>query len=155
MLASVIVLDQFTRNVFRGSAKAFAADHLALSLAQHAIAQGWDKTISVGQCLDKAVDPNDASQKGAVPFQTFLYLPLEHAESIAVQDQCVAVVKEAAHVAQGSPYEQLGAATLKYAEDHRKIIERFGRFPHRNAVLGRESTPEEEEYLKTAERFGQ
>jgi len=116
-LALLIVLDQFPRNMFRGSARAFAADPLALEIAKSAIAKGFDKKV------DEAL-------------RAFFYLPLMHSEDIADQDHCVALCRA------------LGdEENVKYAEIHADIIRRFGRFPHRNPVLGRATTAEEQAYL--------
>ena len=118
MLAAVIALDQFPRNLYRGDPRAFAADAMALGLAEEAIERGLDRAMSTDE-------------------RRFLYLPLEHSEDPAVQARSVRL------------FASLDDAdTLGYAERHREIIDRFGRFPHRNAVLGRESTPEEIEFLK-------
>ena len=122
-LAAVIVLDQFSRNMFRGTPAAYAADPLALRLSQAAIAAEFDRGLSVRE-------------------RPFLYMPFQHSEDLAVQRRSVALFAEL-----GMP-EQLG-----FAEEHRAIIERFGRFPHRNVILGRRSTPDELEFLKTARPF--
>jgi uncharacterized protein (DUF924 family) len=116
-LARIIVLDQFPRNMFRGTARAFATDALALAAAKQAIARGYDTHYSEKEKL-------------------FAYLPLEHSESLADQEQACALM------------QPLGAELYRYALAHRDIIARFGRFPHRNAILGRSSTPEELEFLK-------
>lgn len=117
-LALIILLDQFPRNLFRGSARAFATDPKALSIADATVARGFDQTLSIIE-------------------RTFVYLPYEHSERMEDQDRSVAL------------YEALGdEESLDYAMQHRVIIERFGRFPHRNAVLGRVSTPEEEAFLQ-------
>jgi uncharacterized protein (DUF924 family) len=118
-LASVIVLDQFPRNMFRGSPNAFATDPLALRLAREAVANG----------VDTRVEPRSR--------RVFLYLPFEHSEDLADQQRSVELMRTL-----GDPEFD------RYAEAHRVIIERFGRFPHRNAVLGRPSTREEIEFLK-------
>ena len=117
--ASIIVFDQFSRNMFRGTAKAFATDFLALNLARAAMKRGLDKALDEEQRL-------------------FLYLPFMHSETITDQELSLALF-----------------SGDRYAIDHHAIILRFGRFPHRNKVLERESTQEELEYLQTAERFGQ
>ncbi len=123
LLALVIVLDQFPRNMFRGAATAFGSDALALELAELAIAKGFDVLLA----------PDE---------KHFLYLPLMHSESLEVQEQGVAL------------YGPLGKPeVLDFAIQHRDIIARFGRFPHRNAVLGRENTAEETEFLKTHSGF--
>jgi uncharacterized protein (DUF924 family) len=116
-LAHVIVLDQFPRNMFRGSAAAFTADPLARAAAGRAIERGFDVQAV------KAERP-------------FFYLPYMHSEALADQERCCEL------------YRALGDdGTLKWAELHADIIRRFGRFPHRNAVLGRVTTPEEQAFL--------
>ena len=121
-LAAVIVLDQFPRNLFRGQARAFAGDPHALALALEMLEVGDDLKLP--------------------PLQRwFAYLPLEHAESLSVQERCVALFEDLA----GADPALAGA--LDYAERHRDVIRRFGRFPHRNAALGRDSTAEERAYL--------
>jgi uncharacterized protein (DUF924 family) len=118
-LALVIVLDQFPRNMFRGGSRAFAADRLARDVADSAIAQGFDRAV------DKDL-------------RAFFYLPFMHSEEIEDQDYCVELCRA------------LGDAdNLKYAEIHAEIIRRFGRFPHRNPVLGRDTTPEEQAFLES------
>jgi uncharacterized protein (DUF924 family) len=116
-LALVILLDQFPRNMFRGSARAFAADALALETARYALAMRFDQDLSIDE-------------------RSFLYLPFEHSESIADQQRACELMKP------------LGGEVYDYALRHKRIIERFGRFPHRNAALARESTPEEIAFLK-------
>jgi uncharacterized protein (DUF924 family) len=116
-LALVIVLDQFPRNMFRGSPRTFSADSLALAIAKRAVERGFDKTLDV--------------QK-----RTFFYLPYEHSENLEDQEHGVALNR-----ASGD------AESLKWAELHADIIRRFGRFPHRNAVLGRGTTAEEQAFL--------
>ena len=116
-LALVIVLDQFPRNMFRDDARAFASDEQARQVASAVIDQGQDQQLSPGE-------------------RVFLYMPFMHGESLEVQDRSVAL------------YQALGIENnLNYAEAHRDVISQFGRFPHRNAILGRSSTPEEEAYL--------
>ncbi len=122
LLALIVLLDQFPRNLFRNQPRAFATDSLALDLAQQAVKQGFDGRL--------------------LPLQrVFAYLPYEHSEDLAMQDRSVTLF---AGLAEGR--EGFGAY-LDYAEKHRAVIRRFGRFPHRNAILGRASTPEEIEYL--------
>ncbi len=116
-LALLLVLDQFPRNMFRGSARMFAADPLAKSIAEEALARGFDRQT-------------------AMPDRTFFYLPFEHSEDLANQERCVALCQAYAD-----------AEAVKWAELHADIIRRFGRFPHRNAVLGRQTTPEEQAFL--------
>jgi uncharacterized protein (DUF924 family) len=134
-LALVIVLDQFPRNLFRGSARAFAHDDAALAVARRAL---------VG----------DAG--GLTPTEhLFLLLPFEHAESLAAQEECLARATALAAVC-APEWQPLLRAFLPFAEQHRAIIERFGRFPHRNRALGRVSTPAELAYLSGgADDFGQ
>jgi|SRR5262245_14232948 uncharacterized protein (DUF924 family) len=117
-LAAVIVFDQMPRNMFRGTARAFGTDARALELADAAVAQGFDRDLTKDERM-------------------FLYLPFEHAEDSKAQARSVALTAE------------LGDPELtKWAEAHKVVIDRFGRFPHRNAVLGRPSTPEEVAFLK-------
>lgn len=116
-LARIIVLDQFPRNMFRGSARAFATDAQALAAARHAVDRGFD-----GELLPVE--------------KQFVYLPFEHSESLADQERACELMRP------------LGEELYDWALRHKRIIERFGRFPHRNAILGRESTPEEIEFLK-------
>lgn len=117
-LALVIVMDQFPRNIHRGTPDAFASDPKALATAKAAIAKGLDMDIPA---------PNR---------RTFMYLPFEHAENLADQDDAVRLIS-----AMGDDN------FTRYAEAHRDVIREFGRFPHRNEILGRTSTPEELEYL--------
>jgi uncharacterized protein (DUF924 family) len=121
-LALVVLLDQFPRNMFRGSARAFAADSLARDAARIILDNGWDKVMSPDERL-------------------FAYLPLEHSESLDDQERCLALMKEISVFAET-------AEMPKWAEAHLVIIRRFGRFPHRNTALGRASTSEEIEFLK-------
>ncbi len=121
-LALVIVLDQFSRNLFRGEARAFAADARALDAARRAIASGYDGAMLPAERL-------------------FLYLPFEHSESLDDQWSALALIARLA------PWPQTADA-YPYAVRHWEIVRRFGRFPHRNAALGRASTPEEIEFLK-------
>ena len=117
-LAEVIVLDQFSRNLHRDSPLAFAADPLALALAQTAVALGFDRALDVRR-------------------RVFLHMPYMHSESRAIHAEAMRLF--AAHHS---------ADNLEFERRHKDIIDRFGRYPHRNAVLGRESTPEEIEFLK-------
>ena len=122
-LALVIVLDQFPLNMFRGKAEGFATESLAREVADHAVQQRWDADM-------------DDTRKA------FFYLPFMHSESLADQDRSVQLYRSA-KLADG----------LRWAEHHRRIIQRFGRFPHRNAPLGRTSTPEEAAWLASDEAF--
>jgi uncharacterized protein (DUF924 family) len=119
-LALLILLDQLSRNLHRGSSEAFAADPKARAIASDAIVQGFDRELTPTQRM-------------------FVYLPFEHAEDPADQDRSVMLFE--------SIRETLGDSTVDYAAGHRDVIKRFGRFPHRNAVLGRANTPAEDAYL--------
>jgi uncharacterized protein (DUF924 family)/predicted GNAT family acetyltransferase len=121
-LAHVLLLDQFTRNAFRGQPQAFAGDAQALRSALALIDRGQDAKLSTLQ-------------------RWFIYLPLEHAEDLALQQRCVALFEALA----GADPSLAGA--LDYAHRHLAVIERFGRFPHRNAILGRPSSEAELDYL--------
>jgi uncharacterized protein (DUF924 family) len=117
-LAEVIVLDQFSRNLHRGQGAAFDADPLALALAQEAVAGGHDQALPIEQ-------------------RVFLYMPYMHSESPLVHARAQAL------------FERLGRPdTLNFEQRHRAIVDRFGRYPHRNAALGRASTPEELAFLQ-------
>lgn len=120
-LALLILLDQFPRNLYRGSAHAFATDPLARKVATEAIERGWDLATEIA-------------------LRDFFYLPFEHSESMADQDRAVQLF-EAIQAETGVE------GTLKWARGHREIIARFGRFPHRNHALGRLTTPEEQAFL--------
>ncbi len=121
-LARVVLLDQLTRNAFRGTPRAFAGDAGALATAELAIERAFDRTL----------DPHE---------RWFLYMPFEHSESLAMQDRSVALFAALA--------SETGVdAPLPWAERHRDVIRRFGRFPHRNDILGRASTPEELAFLE-------
>lgn len=122
-LATVIVLDQFSRNLYRNSSRAFGADATALGIAQEAIAAGFDRELNANQRM-------------------FLYMPFQHSEDKNVQARSIEL------------FTQLGNAhALDFARQHQVIIERFGRFPHRNRTLGRESSAAEIEFLKTHPGF--
>ncbi|WP_375458172.1 DUF924 family protein [uncultured Enterovirga sp.] len=117
-LALVLLLDQMPRNIFRGSARVWASDPLAREVAGRAIAHGFDREVDSD-------------------LRTFFYLPFMHGEDLASQDRSVALYEE-----KGRP------ENVAWARHHRDIVARFGRFPHRNAILGRESTAEELAYLE-------
>jgi uncharacterized protein (DUF924 family) len=126
-LALLIVLDQFSRNIYRDDARAWAADAKAQALALAGIERGDDRRLTPRQRL-------------------FVYLPLEHAEDLSLQHRCVELFEQL--VASQPPAEQgHHQGFLDYARRHHDVIDRFGRFPHRNAVLGRVSTPAELDYL--------
>ena len=116
-LAEVLVLDQFSRNLYRDSPRAFAQDALALALAQELVASGQDRSLPLAQ-------------------RVFAYMPYMHSESVLVHAQAALL------------FAQPGMEdTLRFELKHKAIIDRFGRYPHRNAILGRESTPEELAFL--------
>jgi len=121
-LARIIVLDQFPRHIYRGSAQAFSSDAAALEAAKHMVTKGWDRSLLPVERM-------------------FAYLPYEHSESLSDQDRGCELCREL----QDSPETK---DVLRYAQAHRDIVQRFGRFPHRNAALGRTSTAEEIEFLK-------
>lgn len=128
-LALILLLDQFTRNLFRGTPKSFAGDAQALQLALDGILEGHD------------TDPGIPSVA-----RIFYYLPLEHAEDGPLQAQSVALFTKLHELATPDT-RSFFATTLDYAHKHQDVITRFGRFPHRNPILDRPSTPEEQEYL--------
>ena len=119
-LAEILVLDQFSRNIFRDSPQAFASDPLALGLAQEAVCRKFDAELQLRQ-------------------RAFLYMPFMHSESSVIHQQAEALFSHPG-------LEE----NLRFELRHKEIIDRFGRYPHRNAILGRESTPEEIEFLKGA-----
>jgi uncharacterized protein (DUF924 family) len=117
-LALLVLLDQFSRNLFRDSPRAFACDPAARAVAERAIARGFDMAVPADRRM-------------------FFYLPFEHNEDLADQERCCRLVRE-----------RIGdAKSIDFTERHREVIARFGRFPHRNKALGRTSTSAEEEYL--------
>jgi uncharacterized protein (DUF924 family) len=117
-LAEILVLDQFSRNIYRDTRQAFAQDALALALAQELVASGQDRSLPLAQ-------------------RSFAYMPYMHSESALVHTQAALL------------FAQQGLEdTLRFEQRHQSIIEGFGRYPHRNAILGRESTPEELAFLK-------
>ena len=121
-LALILLFDQFPRNMFRGTPKAFATDARALALARHAVARSYDRGMPPAH-------------------RTFFYLPFEHSESLADQHRAVALFE----AVEPHPGREEG---IRYAILHRDIIARFGRFPHRNPILGRDSTAEEIAFLQ-------
>jgi uncharacterized protein (DUF924 family) len=127
-LAYLIVLDQFSRNMFRDTARAFEGDELALEAALAGIERGQDRSLAFGE-------------------RAFFYMPLMHSEELAHQERCVelftAFEREVAPELQGNVHYN-----VTFAERHRDIVQRFGRFPHRNSALGRTSTAEEIEFLR-------
>ena len=122
-LAAIILFDQLPRNMFRGHADQFATDHLALAIAKAAVDRGYDERFEQ-------------------PRRAFLYMPFEHSESLEDQEKGVELMRSL------EAFEETRGLT-QWAVRHRDIVARFGRFPHRNAVLGRASTPEEIAFLAT------
>jgi len=129
-LSLIILLDQFPRNIYRGTAQAFAHDDQALELALAGIHSAADGALDVVERI-------------------FFYMPLQHCEARDIQDESVACYRRLLTEAPGEVFK----SSLQAAEQHRSIIQKFGRFPHRNEALGRESTPEEREWLLVNESF--
>ena len=127
-LALVIALDQFPRNLHRGKAQAFAYDSAAVEISREAVSRRVDRELHPLQAV-------------------FLYLPFEHAENLDLQNHCVSLFQQLMERAP-DPLMNSFASFLGYAERHHVVIEKFGRFPHRNDILGRRSTAEEIEYLR-------
>ena len=126
-LALILLIDQFRRNIHRNTAKAFSHDKLALKL-----------------CVEGAMAKKD---KGLTPIQkVFFYMPLQHAESVKVQAKSVELFNKLAESVSPT-FQETFLTVAQFAELHKDIIDQFGRFPHRNELLGRENTPEEDEYL--------
>ena len=119
-LALIVLLDQFSRNMFRGTARAFATDALALKLAETAVERGFDQALAPAR-------------------RRFVYMPFMHAEDVDHQRRCVELFAAMSGNSKG----------LEFANKHLEIIERFGRFPHRNEILGRRNTVEEAAFLET------
>lgn len=135
-LALVLLLDQFTRNAYRRDKRAFAGDPQALTLVLDGLARGEDKALTLSERL-------------------FFYLPLEHAEDLACQCLSVSCFESLAGDFPAA-HKAMGNQALDYARRHRDIIHRFGRFPHRNAILGRPDSGQESRWLANGgERFGQ
>jgi uncharacterized protein (DUF924 family) len=122
-LALVIVLDQFPLNMFRGKPESFSTESQSREVARKAIAKGWDEKLEISSLA-------------------FLYMPFMHSENLEDQDRSVYLFEAAGLI-----------DNLRFAKHHRELIRRFGRFPHRNAILGRESSEEELEYLASREAF--
>ncbi|MGB1479729.1 MAG: DUF924 family protein, partial [Marinobacter salsuginis] len=135
ILAEIILLDQFSRNIFRGGAMAFDQDRQARKLCRQAMQKGQDMML-------------------APVHRAFLYMPLQHSELKEDQDMSVECYEQLARSTQGILADFMGSF-LQSARDHRAIIQQYGRFPHRNKALGRTSTPEEQNYLEGGRRFGQ
>ncbi len=135
-LALIILLDQFTRNIFRGKPDAFQYDSIARRICTEGIKNGTDKKLEIIE-------------------RCFYYLPFEHSENLEDQDRCVKLFEELLIRVDKSKISLI-KNSLDYAVLHRKIIEEFGRFPHRNIILNRESTQQELDFLlKQGIKFGQ
>ena len=119
-LAYIILTDQFSRNMFRGTSKAFATDKLAMAAAKAALSRGWDMRIDE-------------------PARQFFYLPMMHSECLSDQDRAVRLIK--------TRMPDAGESNLLHAKAHREVIREFGRFPYRNEALARQTPPQEAEYL--------
>jgi len=132
-LAYVIVLDQFARNIFRNSPRAFESHGQALAAAVEGVARGHDGPLAVDERM-------------------FLYMPFVHSEELATQERSVALFEALAGSALPEARERLAGA-LDYARKHRDIIARFGRFPHRNSIFGRTSTADEMDFIKAGGGF--
>lgn len=134
-LALIVLLDQLSRNVHRGRRRAFDGDARAQRLSRRSLAEGMDTSLTPAGCV-------------------FLYMPLMHAESLELQEECVARFQRLVDTSPDTLRDTL-ASNLRFAVVHRDIVAQYGRFPHRNAVLGRTCTPEEDAFLKDGPRFGQ
>jgi len=134
-LAYIIVCDQFSRNIHRGSDKAFATDEIALEVSREGIQQGFDQELAIDE-------------------KCFFYLPFEHSEDVVDQHAVVGLYSQLRdETPQGNKH--ITGNYLRFGQIHRDIIQKFGRFPHRNQVLGRESTAAELEHIATGQNFGQ
>ena len=127
-LAYIIVLDQFSRNMFRDTPKMYAADHLAVAAVKAGLDAGYDRELVCDEC-------------------SFLYMPLMHSEALVDQEHCVQLFADLCERVPDSERKDF-ENSYDFAIQHRDIVARFGRFPHRNEILGRESTPEELTFLK-------
>jgi len=135
-LAYIILLDQLPRNMFRGKDKAFSSDNKALAAAQEGISKGFDKKLALIERI-------------------FYYHPFEHSEDLAVQQDSVRLFKQLLAEYPSEIHQAVIKIALDFAIEHLEIIEKFGRFPHRNKVLNRQPTQQELEYLKLGNDFGQ
>lgn len=134
-IALILLLDQFSRNVYRGTAQAFSGDERARQLVLESLQQDHEQHLpAVGR--------------------VFLYMPLMHAEDLMLQNECVRRFQDL-HDASTGPLRDALSGNLRAAIQHRDIVAQFGRFPHRNAVLGRQDTPQEASFLREGPRFGQ
>ncbi len=134
-LSLIILLDQFPRNIFRGTARAFAYDSEALAATLAGMQSAADGALDIVERI-------------------FFYMPLQHSEALEVQDESLAAYRRLL-VEAPQELRAVFEGSLESAQEHRSIIERFGRFPTRNRVLGRPNTPQEEDWLREADRMGQ
>ncbi len=134
-LALIILFDQITRTIYRGQARAFGSDHRAFSIAENSIAKGFDREVEFIERL-------------------MFYLPFEHGEDLEVQDKCVAYFQILDELA-APGFKSIAQSCVKSGKEHREVIKRFGRFPHRNKILGRHSTPEEIVWASEHHGWGQ
>ncbi|MCY3627522.1 MAG: DUF924 domain-containing protein [Gammaproteobacteria bacterium] len=134
-LALVIIFDQFSRNLFRKTVRAFESDQVALNLTNKCINNFWHEELPV-------------------PYQLFLFNPFQHSEDLTEQERGVQMVEKLCNNC-ASSWKSYVEGSLDFFRAHRDTVAKFGRFPHRNEVLRRTSTPEELEFLKTAPRYGQ
>lgn len=132
-LAYVILIDQFSRNMFRQQAKMYAYDPLALAASKAAITKSYDLVLSPSE-------------------RVFLYMPFEHSENIDDQKQCLILFEQIASESTGDALE-IAKDYLHYAKEHYDIIKKFNRFPHRNKILSRESTPQEHAFMQIHKGF--
>eukprot|EP00112_Aurelia_sp_Birch-Aquarium-sp1_P020512 Seg530.1 transcript_id=Seg530.1/GoldUCD/mRNA.D3Y31 product="hypothetical protein" protein_id=Seg530.1/GoldUCD/D3Y31 len=128
-LAHILLIDQFCRSVYRGTADAFSHDPVALRIARKVIDSGKHKNLNAME-------------------RFFLYLTHQHAENIDIQNKSLLLYEELASDCQGTEFEDMAKSGVSYAKQHREVVEKYGRFPKRNQAIGRENTPEEEELLK-------
>lgn len=131
-MAWTLLLDQFTRNAYRGTARMYAFDLLVLQSTREAVQDGQDKELPPIQ-------------------RAFLYLPMQHAEEVQAQDESVVLYETLAKEVRNHPQEGALRGMLDYAERHARVVHRFGRFPHRNEILLRESSEEEKSFLASDE----
>ena len=134
-LAYILLTDQLPRNIHRGQPLAFASDGAALNAARTGIAAGMDRELTFDE-------------------RSFFYLPFEHSENLVDQHTCVGLFMDLRDETPAG-FRHLTGGNLRYAQQHRDILKRFGRFPHRNALLGRQSTAEESAFLAQGHDFGQ
>ncbi len=136
-LARIIATDQFPRNIYRGTSRAFAYDHVALKMCRQMIDSGMHEQLGFVE-------------------RVFAYMPLQHAESLEIQQLSTKMFGLLSEIADDPVFAQGAQESIEYAQLHKNIIESFGRFPHRNEILGRTSTSQEITYLESgAETFGQ